>query len=64
MPQADSADGVKSILLSSQTEGLLLKMNWKVRRGCEQKIKKRAAQFDVDVPSNFAVRATSQAKPS
>ena len=52
--QADSAENVKAILLSSQTEGLLLKMNWKVRTAGLRQIKKRAAQFDVAVPAEFA----------
>ena len=51
--QADSAENVKSILLSSQTEQLLLKMNWKVRHFAKGHIKKRAAQFDVDIPADF-----------
>jgi len=50
---ADDADKVKSILLSSQTEGLLLKMNWKVRNVCHRQLKKRAAQFGVEVPAAF-----------
>ena len=54
MPQADSADGVNAILLSSQTEGLVMKMNWKLRRSAKHHIKKRAAQFDVAVPDAFA----------
>merc|ERR1740138_1316781 len=36
---ADDADKVKAILLSSQTEGLLLKMNWKVRRVCHRHLR-------------------------
>ena len=64
---ADSAEGVKSILLSSQTEQLLLKMNWKVRNVAKGHIKKRAAQFDVAIPSDFAAfdvlpRNTKKAK--
>merc|ERR1719331_1822408 len=50
---ADSAENVKSILLSSQTEQLLLKMNWKVRHFAKGHIKKRAAQFDVEIPEEF-----------
>jgi hypothetical protein len=45
---------VKSILLSSQTEQLLLKMNWKVRQFSKGHINKRAAQFGVEVPAGFA----------
>lgn len=52
--QADSAEGVKAILLSSQTESLIMKMNWKVRAHCKMHLKKRAAQFGVDVPADFA----------
>ena len=67
MSQADSAENVKAILLSSQTEGLLLKMNWKVRTAGLRQIKKRAAQFDVAVPAEFAAgnvmpRSTNKAK--
>jgi len=51
---ADSAEGVKSILLSSQTESMILKMNWKVRKTAKHHLTKRAAQFDVEVPSEFA----------
>jgi len=51
---ADSADKVKSILLTSQTEGLLLKMNWKVRGHCNYHLRKRASEFEVDVPAEFA----------
>lgn len=52
--QADSAEGVQSILLSSQTESMILKMNWKVRRSAAHQLKKRAAQFGVEVPEKFA----------
>ena len=51
--QADSAENVKAILLSKQTESLLLDMNWKVRKHCGEHIRKRAAQFEVDVPPEF-----------
>jgi len=51
---ADSAENVQAILLSAQTEGLLLKMNWKVRKFAKKHVLKRAAQFDVDVPEAFA----------
>ncbi len=51
--QADSAEEVKAILLSSQTEQLLLKMNWKVRSAAGTRLKKRAAQFGVEVPDGF-----------
>lgn len=52
--QADSAEKVQGILLSSQTERLILKMNWKVRRHAKYHVLKRAAEFDVTVPENFA----------
>ena len=52
--QADSAEGVNAILLSSQTESMLLKMNWKKRKSASYKVKARAAQFDVAVPAGFA----------
>ena len=52
--QADSAENVKAVLLSSQTEKLILKMNWKVRAHCRHHLTKRAAQFGVDVPAEFA----------
>jgi len=45
---------VNAILLSSQTESMLLKMNWKFRRAAKHQLKKRAAQFDVTVPAAFA----------
>ena len=51
--QADSEEKVKAILLSSQTEGILLKMNWKVRSTAQRHLRNRAAQFSVDVPANF-----------
>jgi len=51
---ADSADDVQAILLSSQTEQLIMKMNWKVRKYCKGHLKKRAAQFGVEVPPAFA----------
>jgi len=51
---ADSAENVKAVLLSSQTESLVLKMNWKLRKFAQKKIAKRAAQFDVEVPAAFA----------
>ena len=44
---------MKAILLSSQTEQMLLKMNWKVRHFAKGHIKKRAAQFDVEIPEEF-----------
>lgn len=50
---ADSAENFNGIILSSQTESMLLKMNWKVRRHSKYHILKRAAQFDVAVPANF-----------
>mmetsp|Transcript_62531 Transcript_62531/g.165981 ORF Transcript_62531/g.165981 Transcript_62531/m.165981 type:complete len:138 (-) Transcript_62531:103-516(-) len=52
--EADSAEGVKDILLTASTEKLLLKMNWKYRRSAGHKIRKRAAQFGVEVPHEFA----------
>ena len=53
-PQADSAEDVNAILLSSQTERLIMKMNWKVRNHCKFHLEKRAAQFGVEVPREFA----------
>ena len=52
--QADSAENVNAILLSSQTERLVMKMNWKLRKHAKHHITKRAAQFDVTVPEAFA----------
>ena len=43
--QADDADKVKAILLSSQTERLLLNTNWKVRSNLNMRLRKRATQF-------------------
>ena len=54
MTQADSAELVNDILLTSSTEQMLLKMNWKVRKSAMHHVKARAAEFDVDVPSAFA----------
>ena len=51
--QADSAEKVNAILLSSQTERLLLNMNWKVRSNAQRNLRKRAIQFGVDVPLEF-----------
>ena len=52
--QADCAEEVNSILLSSSTESMLLKMNWKFRKSAMHHIKRRAAEFDVEVPTAFA----------
>lgn len=52
--QADSAENVQAILLTAQTEQLLLKMNWKVRDFAKKKVLSRAAQFAVEVPAAFA----------
>mmetsp|Transcript_41597 Transcript_41597/g.138341 ORF Transcript_41597/g.138341 Transcript_41597/m.138341 type:complete len:138 (+) Transcript_41597:39-452(+) len=52
--RADSAENVKSVLLTAQTEAMLLKMNWKYRRAAAHQVRKRAAQFGVEVPGNFA----------
>ena len=52
-PQADDADKVKAILLSSQTERLLLNTNWKVRSNLNMRLRKRATQFGVEVPLEF-----------
>ena len=52
--QPESAEEVQAILLSSQTEWLIMKMNWKVRDTCKVHLKKRAAQFGVEVPAEFA----------
>ena len=54
MLQADSAENVNAILLSSQTEQLVMKMNWKLRKHAKHHITKRAAEFDVTVPEAFA----------
>ena len=51
--QADDADKVKAILLSAQTERLLLNTNWKVRSNLNMHLRKRAAQFGVDVPPEY-----------
>jgi hypothetical protein len=51
--QADDADKVKAILLSSQTERLLLNTNWKVRSNLNMHLRKRATQFGVEVPLEF-----------
>ena len=51
---ADDAEKVKAILISSQTERLLLNMNWKVRSSMQRQLRKRAAQFGVEVPMDFA----------
>ena len=53
LPQADDADKVKAILLSQQTERLLLNTNWKVRSNLNHHLRKRASQFGVDVPPEF-----------
>ena len=45
---------MKDILLTSSTESILLKMNWKVRKSAMHHLKSRAAEFDVDVPAAFA----------
>ena len=45
---------MQSILFSSQTERMILKMGWKHRKHAKHHITKRAAEFDVTVPSNFA----------
>ena len=45
---------MQAILLSSQTEQLIMKMNWKVRNYCKVHLNKRAAQFGVAVPAEFA----------
>jgi len=42
------------VLLTAQTEAMLLKMNWKYRRAAAHQVRKRAAQFGVEVPGNFA----------
>ena len=52
--QPESAEEVQAILLSSQTERLIMKMNWKVRKHCKVHLEKRAAQFGVEVPADFA----------
>lgn len=52
-PQADDADKIKAILLSSQTERLLLNTNWKVRSNLNMHLRKRATQFGVEVPMEF-----------
>ena len=51
--QADDADKVKAILLSAQTERLLLNTNWKVRSNLNMHLRKRASQFGVDVPPEY-----------
>jgi len=51
---ADSAENVNAILFSSQTEQLILNMGWRLRKHAKYHIKKRAAQFDVEVPEAFA----------
>jgi len=51
---ADSAENVKAILFSSQTEQMVLKMGWKFRKSAKHQLSKRAAQFDVAVPEAFA----------
>ena len=33
---------------------MLLKMNWKIRKSAKHQLKKRAAQFEVEVPEAFA----------
>ena len=52
--QADSAENVQAILFSSQTESLIMKMNWKLRKHAKHHLTKRAAQFGVEVPAAFA----------
>lgn len=51
--ESDSAEKVKEHLLSASTEKILLKMNWKYRMSAGVKIRKRAAQFGVEVPREF-----------
>ena len=51
---AQSAEDVNAILLSSQTESLMLDMNWKVRGSCHRQLRSRAAMFGVEVPTDFA----------
>lgn len=50
---ANSAEDVSAILLSSQTETLLLNMNWKVRSSCHRQIRSKASMFGVEVPAEF-----------
>jgi len=33
---------------------MILKMNWKIRKSAKHHLTKRAAEFDVEVPSEFA----------
>lgn len=51
---ADSAENVNEILLCSSTESMLLKMNWKIRKSAMHHIKRRASEFEVEVPKAFA----------
>merc|ERR1719201_2008932 len=51
---ATTAEDVNAVLLTSQTESLIMKMNWKVRKHCKYHLKKRAAELGVDVPAEFA----------
>ena len=52
--QANSAENVNNILLTSSTESMLLKMNWKVRKSAMHHVKRRASEFGVEVPKAFA----------
>merc|ERR1719454_2715557 len=47
--KCDTPELVKDVLLSSETEQLLIKMNWRVRHSMHVRIKKRAAQFGVEI---------------
>jgi len=52
--QSDSAENVNAILLSSQTEHKVIKMNWKVRRMTRRRIEERAKEFGVEIPAGWA----------
>jgi len=52
--KADSAESFKSLVLTPTTESILLKMNWKTRMSMQYPIKRRAAEFGVEVPASFA----------
>lgn len=51
--QSDSAENVNAILLSSQTEHKVIKMNWKVRRMTRRRIEERAKEFGVEIPDGW-----------
>jgi uncharacterized protein (DUF58 family) len=52
---ADSKEAVEQQLLTAETEAVVVKMNWKVRKATVRKIRNLADKYELEMDSKFGL---------